>query len=117
MDENLIKTWIGRDPMAIRALFKEQVTVKTQAKLLMLTNNKMEISGDNATIDRVHFIESTARFQIKSKMKEGDLQADDHLVESLIGTGEDVMDDEGDFITGGPLFIEAFVWILRGSVK
>ncbi len=83
----------------------------------MLTNNKPEISGDNATIDRAPCVESTARFQIWStNLKEDDLEADDHLVESLIGTGEDVMDNEGDFITGGPLFNEAFVWILRGSV-
>ena len=83
----------------------------------MLTNNKPETSGDNATIDRMHFIESTARFQIQSKMKEGDLEADDNLVESLLGTGEDVMDNKGEFITGGPLFTETFLWILRGSVK
>ena len=50
-------------------------------------------------------------------MKEGDLEADDKLVESLIGTGDDIMDNEGNYITGGPLFTEAFVWILRGSVK
>jgi phage/plasmid-associated DNA primase len=119
MDETLLKTWIGRDPMAIRQLFKEQVTIKTQAKLVALTNNKPNSSGDNATIDRLHFIESTARFQIPSKIIEGsgELPADDLLVKSLIGSGEDVMDKKGKFITGGPFFVEAFVWILRGSVQ
>ena len=117
LDENLIKTWTGRDFLAVRQLFREQVNIKTQAKLFLLTNNKPETSGDNATIDRLHFIESTARFQIRSKMKTGDLEADNKLVESLLGTGDDVMDNEGKYITGGPLFTEAFVWILRGSIK
>ena len=45
------------------------------------------------------------------------MPADDLLVKSLIGGGEDVMDKKGKFITGGPFFTEAFVWILRGSVQ
>jgi hypothetical protein len=36
-DENFMMTWTGKDPMAVRALFKEQVTMKTQAKLIYLS--------------------------------------------------------------------------------
>ena len=100
LSEDIIKTWVGMDPIYLRPMYKEAIEVITQAKLLLITNSKPGTTGEQAMIDRTTMIESTARFQVESKMEEGDIKADKMLIDKLLG----------------PELTQVFVFLLKGSM-
>jgi P4 family phage/plasmid primase-like protien len=100
LNEELVKTWTGNDPLSVRQLYGEQQVIQTQAKLVIQTNNKPAFSGQSYMIDRTILKEFRARFT-DSGEGPGETKRDYELVEKL----------KGEYLH------EVFIWILRGSVK
>jgi phage/plasmid-associated DNA primase len=99
INENFVKSWTGSDEICVRALYKEEQKIRTQAKLIVQTNNKPKISADRSILDRTHFSPFQARFS--PEPKEGEKKADPNVIRAL----------------SNKYLHEVFLWMLRGSIE
>ena len=65
LNEELIKNITGGDSISYRALYSDNKQIKSEAKLLMLTNNKPHFKLSESMIDRLRFINFKSRFDKK----------------------------------------------------
>ena len=65
LNEELIKNITGGDNISYRALYGVNKQIKSEAKLLMLTNNKPQFKLSESMIDRLRFINFKSRFDKK----------------------------------------------------
>ena len=88
INESLVKSLTGGDPISARPLYKDVITFQPIAKIYICTNNKPNFNGDDqACIDRVKLIPFNARFvenPIKSNERPCILNIDKILIDEHI---------------------------------
>ena len=88
INESLVKSLTGGDPISARPLYKDVVTFNPICKIFICTNNKPNFNGDDqACIDRVKLIPFNARFvenPIKSNERPCILNIDKILIDEHI---------------------------------
>lgn len=64
LDGSMVKTLTGGDRLTCRALYSEEVSFKTQSKILLITNELPSIdTSDLAMLDRIAFIPFLQKFE------------------------------------------------------
>lgn len=99
LNENFVKSWTGNDEICVRALYQDEQKIRTQAKLILQTNNKPKISADQSIVDRTHFTAFEARFA--KEPKDNEKRADPAVINALCNQ----------------YLPEVFLWMLRGSME
>ena len=99
LNESLIKSLTGGDPISARPLYKDVITFNPICKIFICTNNKPTFNGDDqANTDRVKLIPFNARF-VDNPTKQNERKC-------ILNIDKNLIDNHLD---------EFFTWLLEGA--
>jgi putative DNA primase/helicase len=101
LNEGMIKSLTGSDPISCRPLYEKQMELQPVCKLIMQTNHKPSIDIDGkAMLDRLKFIPFLCRF-VDFPTEANEKKRDNQLVEDLLNKHLDLF----------------FTWMVKGCVQ
>jgi len=101
LNEGMIKSLTGNDPISCRPLYGKQMEFQPVCKLIMQTNHKPSIDIDGkAMLDRLKFIPFLSRF-VDFPTEDNEKKRDNQLVEDLLNKHLDLF----------------FTWMVKGCVQ
>jgi len=101
LNEGMIKSLTGNDPILCRLLYGKQMEFQSVCKLIMQTNHKPSIDIDGkAMLDRLKFIPFLSRF-VDFPTEDNEKKRDNQLVEDLLNKHLDLF----------------FTWMVKGCIQ